>query len=141
MKNILMLCLICALYAQSHEALAQVRKLKEKSMITGKNMTITIEGNYKEITSTPMRTQPIFLYRRNADGLSLGNVCAEQTMEMYGFRYEIVPERHNISRTRYFFHNAWADIKLFFNNGPFWKARAQKIINKCRQMSGDYVED
>ncbi len=141
MKNVGILLLLCLVGITNHEAFAQVRKLKEKSMITGKNMTITIEGNYKAITTTPMKTQPVFLYRRDADGLSLGNVCAEQTMEMYGFRYEIVPERHNISRARYFFHNAWADIKLFFNNGPFWKARAQKIINKCRQMSGDYVED
>ena len=110
-------------------------------MITGKDMTITIEGDYKQITTTPTRKNNTIIYRRDAKGLSLGNVCAEQTMDMYGFRYEIVPERHNMSRFKYATHNFFAHVKLFFNNGPFWKIRAQKIIDKCRKMSGDYVED
>jgi hypothetical protein len=122
-------------------AQAQTRELKEKSMITGKSMTITIEGNYKDITKTPMKEQGNVLYRRDSQGLSLGNVCAEQTMDTYGFRYEIVPERHDISRFRYFMHNTWTDIKLFFNNGFFWKARMEKTIQKCRELSGDFVED
>jgi hypothetical protein len=137
-KYILLFCLLACIAGAGK---AQVRKLKETSMVTGKNMTITIEGNYKDITKTPMKTQGIFLYRRDSQGLSLGNICAEQVMESYGFRYDIVPERHDISRRRYFLHNTWANIKLFFNNGPFWKARMQKQIDKCRQLSGDYVED
>ncbi len=137
----LILLLLCIWLAYPPQTNAQTRKLRERSMVTGKNMTLTIEGNYKEATKIPLKKQLIFLYKRDSKGLSLGNVCAEQTMEMYGFQYEIVPERHEISRARYFFHNMWADVKLFFNNGPFWKARAQKIIDKCRQMSGDYVED
>jgi|GEM_PF-2276092 len=141
MKLLLYILSIGIYFLPAPTAVAQVRKLKENSMITGKSMTISITGNYKEIINTPIRKQPVFLYKRDSKGLSLGNVCAEQAMEMYGFRYEIVPERHNISRRKYFFHNFGANIKLWFNNGPFWKARVQKIINKCRQMSGDYVEE
>jgi hypothetical protein len=135
----LYLFLFCLACPQS--AWAQRRELKEKSMVTGKNVTIMIEGATKDMTRTPMKKQPIVLYRRDSKGLSLDNLCVDQTMALRGMQYEIVPERHDISRFKYFRHNLWAEIKLWFNNGPFWKARMEREIQKCRELSGEYVED
>jgi hypothetical protein len=119
---------------------AQIKRIKEKSMVTNKNMTVTIVGEQKKDFQTPTRTRYTSLYRRDAKKLLLGNPCAEDVMASYGFRYEIVPKNHDMSGSRYFFHNFFADIKLFFNNGPFWKARAQKKIEKCRRATGDFVD-
>ena len=140
MKNIALTILIL-FCCPAIQAQTKPRVLKEKSMITNKEMSLNISGNYRDMTRTKMRSKVISIYRRDSKGLSLGNICAEQVMQMYKCRYEIVPERHSTSRARYFLHNLSANFRLFFENGFFWKARMQKKINKCRELTGDYVED
>lgn len=108
-------------------------------MMTGKEITITVDGASKESLKTPERYSPTLLFTRDGDGLLLGNPCAEEVMRYYEFHYEIVPRQQGISGSRYFFHNTWANIKLFFKNGPGWKRKMRKMIERCRIKTGDFV--
>ncbi|MCU0447438.1 MAG: hypothetical protein MUE85_21280 [Microscillaceae bacterium] len=121
------------------QAFAQTSRLKERSMVTNKDVTITIQGNYREAKRTPTRPNYTTLYRRDANKLLLGNTCAEIVMQDYGMKYVVVPKSFEMSSTKYFFHNFFARTKLLFRNGPGWKNRMYKKVQKCRQKTGDYV--
>jgi hypothetical protein len=118
---------------------AQITKIKERSLVTDKEITITIEGANKKDLQTKTRESYTTIYKRNADNLLLGNRCAEKVMKDYHFRYEIVPPNYQIKSSQYFVHNFFANFKLFFKNGPFWKSRVQKKINECRKLTKDFV--
>lgn len=119
---------------------AQIKKIKEQSLATGKQITIEIAGDYVEDFRT--RTKPVYttLYRRDTKSIFLGNRCADQVMQSYGLEYVVVTQSVNISASKYFFHNFWANTKLFFNNGPFWKNRMRKKIDECIEKTGDFVD-
>lgn len=118
---------------------AQTTQIKEKSMITDKPVTISIQGNYREAKRTPLRPKYVTIYRRNTEKLLLGNNCAEIVMQDYGMRYVVVPSNFKMSGTKYFFNNFFGGTKLFFQNGPFWRSKMHKKIEKCRKKTGDYV--
>ncbi len=118
---------------------AQVKKIKEQSMITGKDITISVSNADKNILKTVKRYKPVLLFKRNANGLSLGNPCAEEVMRRYKCNFEIVPRGQGISGFRYFVNNVWSDTKLFFRNGIGWKGRMNKKIAICRRKTGDFV--
>ncbi len=141
MKNAIFIItlIILLILVQVMPAFSQTKKIKEQSMITGKDITITVQGEQKNSLKTPERYNPTLLFTRNGDGLLLGNPCAEEVMRYYLFHYEIVPQQQGISGSRYFFHNTWANIKLFFKNSPGWKKRMRKKIATCRIKTGDFV--
>ncbi len=118
---------------------AQVKKIKEQSMITGKDITISVSNADKNALKTVKRYKPILLFRRDASGLSLGNPCVEEVMRRYKCDFEIVPRGQGISGFRYFINNVWSDTKLFFRNGIGWKGRMNKKIAVCRRKTGDFV--
>ncbi|NJL13596.1 MAG: hypothetical protein HC913_11705 [Microscillaceae bacterium] len=82
---------------------AQIKTIKEKSLVTGKEVTISIRGEYKDMAKTVERYRPIIIFKRAAGSLMLGNPCAERVMQRYRFTYEIVPQNLNMSPFRYFF--------------------------------------
>lgn len=141
MKTSIMLitCSVMLFLGSLYPLAAQRKSIKEQSMITGKDITITVEGEHKKSLKTPERYNPTLLFTRNGDGLLLGNPCAEEVMRYYEFHYEIVPRQQGISGARYFFHNTWANIKLFFKNGPGWKRKMRKMIERCKVKTGDFV--
>lgn len=113
---------------------------KERSFITNSPNPYTIYGSNKSDLRSGEARNLTVLYRRNSQGLLLGNKCAEDIMRDYKFRYSIVPRSYQLSGSRYFFHNTWANIKLFFKNGPFWKGRMRRKIRECQKQTGDYVD-
>ncbi|MDX2304018.1 MAG: hypothetical protein NW226_14525 [Microscillaceae bacterium] len=119
---------------------AQHKVIKERSLVTNKELTITVTGDYKDAIRTPTRKNYISLYKRDANKLLLGNPCAEEKMRELGFKYVVVPRNFQMSGSRYFFHNMWANTKLFFRNGPFWKSRLRNKVEKCRQQTHDFVD-
>lgn len=116
------------------------RSFKEKSLITDKEVTITVSGDYRDFNRPMEREIYVQVYRRSADGLLLGNACAEDVRKKYHMQYAIVPYNHPVSGSQYFFHNFFANIKLFFKNGLFWKSRMRKKIKKCQERTADFVD-
>lgn len=125
---------------------AQTKTIKEKSLITGRNVNVTIQGNYRENSKVQTRKKYTQLYKRlekdKKEGIKmmLGNKCAEEVMHNYHFEYVLVPKNQGVSGSRYFFNNFFSNAKLFFKNGPFWKSRMRKKIEECRINSGDVVD-
>ena len=139
MLKFVQLFIIIAIFCTS-QAIAQHKKIKERSLVTNKELTITVTGDYKDALRTPTRKKYISVYKRDSYKLLLGNPCAEEKMRECGLKYVVVPRNHPMSASRYFFHNFWANTKLFFKNGPFWKSRLRKKVEKCRQQTHDYVD-
>jgi hypothetical protein len=135
----ILLIILVGLIHGMPRSFAQTSRLKERSMVTNKDVTITIQGNYREAKRTPTRPNYTTLYRRDANNLMLGNTCAEIVMQDYGMKYVVVPKSFEMSGTKYFFNNFFARTKLLFRNGPGWKNRMYKKVQKCRQKTGDYV--
>lgn len=138
--NYTRILLLLILSLNSFNLVAQKRKqFKEKSMITNKNMTITVEGDYKHYNRNMTKKRYILVYVKKSDNLLLGNKCAEDVTKGFGFQYVIVPPNQQMKGSRFFFHNFWAKFKLFFKNGPFWGGRVRKLLKKCKKMTNDYV--
>lgn len=140
MKRFIFLFLLLSLACFLPSTQAQVKTIKEKSLITDRTITYQVGYKNQRELDTPVRRNQIAIFRRDTKNLLLGNKCAEDIMRDYKFRYAVVPPNQRISGTRYFFHNAWANIRLFFKNGPFWKNRMHKKIKECRRLTGDIVD-
>ncbi len=133
----IMTSFLIGIWCLTNTAHAQNKEIKRKSMVTGN--TYRVSEDYAK-ASTRTRENYIQLYTRTPKGLLLGNKCAEDVRKECHFQYSIVPARQpNVSKSKYFFHNLWANIKLFFKNGPFWKSRMRKKIDNCREQTGDFV--
>lgn len=133
-----LICLV-SLFGNISLSFAQIKTIREKSLVTGKEVTISIRGEYKDMAKTVERYRPIIIFKRESGTLMLGNPCAERVMRRYRFTYELVPQNLNMSPFRYFFHNFWAKTRLMFKNGPFWKGKMRRKIEKCRELTGDFV--
>lgn len=133
------LIILIGVFGNISTAQAQVKKIKEQSMITGKDITISVNNTNKKDLKTVKRYQPIVLFRRNANGLSLDNPCVEEVMRRYRCDFEIIPRGQGINGFRYFINNVWSDTRLFFRNGIGWKGRMRKKIAICRRKTGDFV--
>ena len=82
---------------------------------------------------------PIFISTESSRKVLYGNGCALEVTRKMGFEFTVMT---NIEKEKYgsgFWSNFWSSVKLSLKNGPFWREAAQKKINNCRKMSGDFV--
>ncbi|TAE75686.1 MAG: hypothetical protein EAZ85_01900 [Bacteroidetes bacterium] len=134
MTRIYILCfLICIL----EHTQAQTITLKEKSMVTDKEINISISGGSRRDLATLVRPVLTTIYRRDVNGLGLHNPCVYDIMIEYGMKYDVVPEGQRISERKFSKHNRRANWKLFWRNGFFWKSKMHKKMKKCRIASGE----
>ncbi|TAG04279.1 MAG: hypothetical protein EAZ44_05040 [Cytophagia bacterium] len=116
---------------------AQNIVLKEKSMVTDKEINISISGGSRRDLATLIRAPLTTIYKRDVNGLGLHNPCVYDVMIAYGMKYDIVPLGQRISQRKFTKHNRRAKWKLFWRNGFFWKSRMHKKMKKCRIESGE----
>ncbi|TAE45496.1 MAG: hypothetical protein EAZ06_07130 [Cytophagales bacterium] len=116
---------------------AQNIVLKEKSMVTDKEINISISGGSRRDLATLIRAPLTTIYKRDVNGLGLHNPCVYDVMIAYGMKYDIVPLGQRISQRKFAKHNRRAKWKLFWRNGFFWKSRMHKKMKKCRIESGE----
>ena len=89
----------------------------------------------------PKRKKLIKVLKDDTQGILYGNKCFEDMTAEMGFEYVVQPEGQPGSLTGFnkFTHNLWSKIKIMFKNGPWWKAKVNKRMKECREMSGDYM--
>ncbi|WP_152425095.1 hypothetical protein [Nafulsella turpanensis] len=130
MKPILFLCLL--LFPLT--AFAQKREEKP-SPTTNTSWEATPE-------SLPERPENyLTIYKRNVNGLLIGNKCVEDQTSKMGFNYVLIPGEGPGSKSQagVFLHNLGTRFLLMFKNGPFWSLRLKKKVKECRQKTGDYM--
>lgn len=83
----------------------------------------------------------LHLYKPNTRGTLMGNKCVDDYTLKRGFRYVVVPDSPDDSRSisGMRLHNFGVKFVLLLKNGPFWHHRLNKEIRKCREQTGDYM--
>ncbi len=82
---------------------------------------------------------PIFISTESSRKVLYGNGCALEVTRKMGFEFTVMTSMEREKYGSGFWTNIWSSMKLTFKNGPFWRGSAQKKINNCRKMSGDFV--
>lgn len=82
---------------------------------------------------------PIYLSVNSTRSVLYGNPCATNITREMGFEYHILTKMEKETITNPEWQNFLAEIKVFFKNGPFWKAKVRRGIEDCRRKTGDYV--
>ncbi len=134
MIKVYIFCFLMGIFQYSQ---AQTITLKEKSMVTDKDISISIAGGSRRDLATVIRTPYVTIYRRDVNSLGLHNPCVYDVMLSYGMIYDVVPEGQRVSERKFSKHNRRVNWKLFWRNGFFWKSRMHKKMKKCRIESGE----
>lgn len=110
------------------------------SMVTGEDVqplyleSEPVDDKWKE--REDLEKGMLQFYVRHAEGLLLGNFCADDVYLDYRLDYVVVPKTQR-SAINFFFHNLWVSTKMLFRKGPFWRKRLKKKIEDCKIKTGD----
>jgi len=117
-----------------------VKIITEKSNVTGKENEWKIVGK-DAVVVRDSGTRYTQIYIRSTQDILYGNTCAEQAAKKMRVEFIIIPKNigfgmkiSNILGT-----NLVGHLKAFFRNGFFWRKRLKKKIQRCREMTGDYI--
>jgi hypothetical protein len=82
-----------------------------------------------------------YLYKKDAQGLLLGNKCVEEVTDEMGVQYVVSTGSDGLYRNELdrLWKNFKVKTKLFFTRGPFWKFKIKKARKECRQLTRDLV--
>lgn len=118
----------------------EIKTIREKSMVTGEEIQITFTGE-DVVPVKDSLGRYIKIYTRDDHGTMYGNKCAEDVIKSMGFLYVIVPKTQieGMSNARFFWNNMGSNFRLFFRNGPFWKKRLHKRLERCKDVTSDHM--
>ncbi|MDX1903483.1 MAG: hypothetical protein SFU27_04935 [Thermonemataceae bacterium] len=129
-------CFVQEIFAQN----IPVKIIKEKSKVTGKENEWKIAGK-DAVVVRDSGTRYTQIYIRSTQEILYGNTCAEQASKKMRVEFIIIPKDigFGMKLRNIFGTNLQGHLKAFFRNGFFWRKRLKKKIQRCREMTGDYI--